>query len=123
MSRVIMIESLRHMFGVTSSPNVSNFILKLHAERNKDKISQEAYLALLEAMYVDDLLESIDDKDTARRIKAEITDVLKSGGFEICKWKANFPDLDLPSLSSPTSQNEMRRASELATPTFHETLE
>ena len=123
MSRVIMIESLRHMFGVTSSPNVSNFILKLHAERNKDKISQETYLALLEAMYVDDLLESIDDKDTARRIKAEITDVLKSGGFEICKWKANFPDLDLPSLSSPTSQDEMRRASELAIPTSPETLE
>ena len=101
MTKVIMIESLRHMFGVTSSPTIANFILKLHAETHRDKISLDTYLALIYAMYVDDLLESVDSKEIARKIKAEITAVLKLGGMDICKWKANFPDLDIPSPLTP----------------------
>ena len=120
MKVVVMIESLRHMFGVTSSPTISNFILKLHADTHKDKISLETYLALMHAMYVDDLLESVDDKQTARRIKAEITAVLRLGGMEICKWKANFPDLDLPHPFTPIFQEPVRRASGLATPNSDE---
>ena len=112
MTKVVMIESLRHMFGVTSSPTVANFILKLHAEKHKKEISTDTYLALMEAMYVDDLLESTDDKETARKIKAEITAVLRLGGFEITKWRANFPDLEPPS-SSPFSPGVAPNAANL----------
>ena len=121
MEKVVMIESLRHMFGVTSSPTISNFILKLHAETHKDKISLDTYLALLYAMYVDDLLESTDDKETARRIKSEVTAVLKLGGMDICKWKSNFPDLDLPSPLSLTPLDRDDANVEVATPAQVET--
>ena len=122
MEKVVMIESLRHMFGVTSSPTISNFILKLHAETHKDKISLDTYLALLYAMYVDDLLESCDDKETARRIKLEITAVLKLGGMDIIKWKCNFPDLDLPSSSTPPFLDSDEENPEVATPVSMESL-
>ena len=94
MKEIMMLESTRHMFGVTSSPNISNFILRAHAEREKGNMSEETYLALLYSFYVDDLLKSIKDIPTARLIKDEITRILAKGGFKICKWRSNIPEIN-----------------------------
>ena len=91
-----MIESCRHMFGITSSPNISNFVLRAHAEREKNNISEETYLTLLHNFYVDDLLKSLKKKETAHLIKREITEALARGGFNIRKWRSNIPEINDP---------------------------
>ena len=110
LKEIIMLESPRHMFGITSSPTISNFILKAHAEMEKSNMSEETYLALLYAFYVDDLLKSIKDIPTARLIKEEITRILAKGGFTICKWKSNIPEIN-DNFSPTPPQTQHRRTS------------
>ena len=121
MKHIIMIESCRHMFGITSSPNISNFVLRAHAEREKNNISEETYLTLLHNFYVDDLLKSLKKKETAHLIKKEITEALARGGFNICKWRSNIPEInDPPKNPIPLPQtNETSTTNPPTTPIEH----
>ena len=85
MNKTIVLESLRHIFGVTSSPTIANFVLRKHAEFFKDKMSEEVFLLLLYSFYVDDLLTSVDTIEEATRIKIELTEILKLGNFVLTK--------------------------------------
>ena len=105
MRTILYLESTRHIFGITSSPTISNYILKLHAEKVKGNISEDTFWIILLDFYVDDMLSSVDTIDDARRIKNELIDALKSGGFNLTKFKSNIPELNDVPHSIPTQQN------------------
>ena len=75
-----------HIFGAKSSPTVCTFVLQHHGEVMKGQISLEVAEAILRAFYVDDFLCSYADTETARRIRIELTEALRKGGFELTKW-------------------------------------
>ena len=78
-----------HIFGAKSSPTVSTFVLQHHGETMKGEISPEVAHAIVKQFYIDDYLDLHADVETARRIRIELTDVLKKGRFELCKWNSN----------------------------------
>ena len=99
---VVAYESTRHIFGVTSSPTVANYVLKKHAEYFKDKMTPMTFFTLLYCFYVDDLLTSVDTKEEAILLKKELVEILELGGFHLTKWNSNIPEL---CDASPTNAN------------------
>ena len=55
------------------------------------ELSPEAAQAIVKSFYVDDLLASFKDVETARKVRLELTDALKKGGFDLLKWKSSHP--------------------------------
>ena len=80
-----------HVFGAKSSPTVCAFTLRHHGEMMKGQISPEVAEAIIKSFYVDDFLASYDDVATARRVRKELTEVMKKGGFELLKWNSSHP--------------------------------
>ena len=80
-----------HVFGAKSSPTVCTFVLRHHGQVMRDQISPEVAEAIIRAFYVDDFLASYDDVTTARRVRKELTEVMKKGGFELLKWNSSHP--------------------------------
>ena len=103
---IIMHESTRHIFGIKSSPTIANYVLKKHAEKFKNKMSYETFIAILLCFYVDDLLTSTDTIEEATKLKTELIDILLLGGFSLTKWKSNIPELcDNPVTSTNGNSN------------------
>ena len=103
MSETVIYEALVHIFGATSSPTVAHFVLRHHAKIIKDKYPPNVAWAILNLMYVDDMLASTDTREEARELKENLTKALAEGGFKILKWRSNIPDLSEEADSVTTS--------------------
>ena len=88
LTQMALYEMLVHVFGATSSPAVSTFVLRYLGEMLRGKVSPEVVWAILFAFYVDDLLISFPDVETAKRIQKELHKALLDHGFELCKFKS-----------------------------------
>ena len=80
-----------HIFGAKSSPTVCTYVLRHHGRKMEGELSPEAAQAIVKSFYVDDLLASFKDVETARKVRLELTDALKKGGFDLLKWKSSHP--------------------------------
>ena len=69
-----------HCFGLTSSPSVAGFALRRTAEENRSNSTPEAVQTAERNMYVDDLLKSVPDSDSAITHINDVVSLLKSGG-------------------------------------------
>ena len=78
----------RLVFGNTASPYLSQKVLRTHATKNKDRYPLGAN-SILASMYVDDLLDSEVNANTAIELRHQITDLLREAGFTIRKWVSN----------------------------------
>ena len=85
---MVMYEMLVHIFGSKSSPAVATWVLRYHAKRIAAEAPPEVVQALLWFFYVDDLLASYKDVDTAKRVRVQLTEAMKKGGFDLLKWKS-----------------------------------
>ena len=94
MQKEIVLEGACHLFGLASSPCVSNIVLAYHAMKNRDKTDVDTFLALLIQFYVDDFLHSVDYMCDAKRIKQQLTEFLATAGFKLLKWRSNYPELN-----------------------------
>ena len=78
-----------HIFGAKSSPTVCTFVLRHHGKIYKEEISPEVAEAIIKCFYVDDYLDSFKTVEKAREVRIELTEVLRKGGFELCKWNSS----------------------------------
>ena len=108
MEREIVLQSRVHIFGAKCSPSIANIVIREHAEKIKNDFSPLVYDALINSLYVDDELCSVDTIEDAIELKQGLTAALASGGFVISKWRSNFPEViensDLDSLSQPSEE-------------------
>lgn len=72
---------------------------------DNEKKNPEAAKIIKNDFYVDDLLTGSEDMKEAEKIKREVTETLKDGGFHITKWRTNgtrehleFKETDQPSV-------------------------
>lgn len=75
-------------FGATCSPSCAQFVKNLNAEEFATECPEAKY-AIQQNHYVDDWLQSFDDKDEALRVAQQVKDVHSRGGFEIRNWRSN----------------------------------
>ena len=104
MTKRILIRFLAHIFGATSSPTITSYILKLHAERIKSMFGQEVYDVIRNFFYVDDGTAGSHSEEGVKRLKIDLEKAMNMGGFKLAKWKSNSPEL----LGLPQNTEEER---------------
>ena len=102
MQKVITLQGNRQLFGIISSPGISNWVIRKHAETIKELFPTALYEAILNALYCDDYLDSLDGVPEAIEMRKNLTQALKMGGFEMTKWRSNYPEVVADTLT-PTS--------------------
>ena len=70
-----------HVFGGTPSASCSNYRLRRTAVDNKEIYGTDAATTLLRNFYVDDLLKSMRDVQSARQLVQNVINMRKSGGL------------------------------------------
>ena len=78
-----------HYFGITSSPSCANYSLRRTATDNKSKYGGQAAQVLHRNFYVDDMLKSFADEDSAISIVSNIRGMCQDGGFHLTKFHSN----------------------------------
>ena len=78
-----------HVFGGTSSANCSNYALRSSARDKELILGMAASDALQKNFYVDDLLKSSKDVESATELVKDVMDMCKAGGFHLTKFISN----------------------------------
>ena len=82
-------QMLVHIFGAKDSPTCANYALQRTARDNQHNFDALTYYSAIKAFYVDDLLKSIESTETAIRLAKQLIEMLKCGGFRLCKFSSN----------------------------------
>ena len=82
----------RHIFGARDSPTSANFALQKTASDNRAEYP-EAASAVVQKLYMDDYLDSFQNKDDALKLSRDLISLLKLGGFRFTKFVSNVPDV------------------------------
>ena len=84
-------QMLVHIFGAKCSPTCAIYALQRTARDNQEKYNALTYSTVINAFYVDDLLKSVDSEEVATTLAKELKEMLKCGGFRLCKFTSNRP--------------------------------
>ena len=108
MTSIVEYEHAVHVFGGGSSPTVSTFTLQTHAEEVNDLFESDIKAAVDDQFYVDDYADSFKSIGEARRMRIDLTEGLRLGGFELTKWESPYPEilLDDPNISQVSAPVE-----------------
>src|SRR6185369_1000317 len=75
-------------FGATCSPFAAQEVRNKNAIKYKDEFP-DAKKAIVESHYMDDCIDSVHTVDEAIKLRQDITEVHRRGGFKICNWMSN----------------------------------
>ena len=84
---------LVHIFGAKDSPTCANYALQRTARDNHQNFDALTYYSVIKAFYVDDLLKSVTSVESAKRLANQLIEMLKCGGFRLCKFTSNRPEV------------------------------
>lgn len=90
---VIDHEMCVHVFGAASSPGCSNYALKRTAVDNCVTFGKDAETVLKRNFYVDDLLKSMPNGETAIDLLLQVIAMCRAGGFNLTKVVSNHQPL------------------------------
>ena len=93
MKSVQMKRFLSHIFGSVASSFVTSYCLRRHAETCQGRFPENVIRTISEEFYVDDGQGGEDELDDAVQLKDNLIAAMKSGGFDLSKWKGNHPKL------------------------------
>ena len=83
-----------HLFGGTWSPSCCTTALQRVANDFGDDYSELTNYSVLNSFYVDDLVCSTKDTETAIQLAHELRELLSKGGFNLTKWLCNEPSVN-----------------------------
>ena len=103
-------------FGDRPAGNIAIVALRKTAQMGKE-IYPDASNVILKNTYVDDIVDSFKDKETAIKITEEIDKLIKPGGFEIKKWsfsgknikQVSFQDADSSAENKLEEENQIHK--------------
>ena len=78
-----------HPWRIKSSPYIACLAFKKLVEENPTCASDMTLQNILQNMYMDDLIFSVDSLESAQTITNEAVSLFKSRGFKLVKWSAN----------------------------------
>ena len=82
-----------HVFGGTSLPSCSNYVLGRTARDHEPKHGKEAVDTLRGDFYTDDLFKSVQDEQTAIKLMKNITAMCAEEGFWLTKFASKSKDV------------------------------
>ena len=78
-----------YVFGGTSLPSCSNYVLKITSINGEDQFGKAAAKTLQDTFHVGDLLKSLDNEKEAIKLIKNVTAMCESGGFKLTKFLSN----------------------------------
>ena len=81
-------EFSRVLFGNTASPFCAQFILQTHAQEHSATYPSAA-VTVDNSMYVDDVLDSCETVEEARKLRQQLSELVGGAGFKLRKWSSN----------------------------------
>ncbi|XP_064646207.1 uncharacterized protein LOC135499392 [Lineus longissimus] len=81
-------EATRLVFGDAAYPFFAQFATTHQAEAMREQYPEAAEV-VLKAIYIDDVIDSLEDEEEARRMRHDLQAVLKPAGFMIRRWCNN----------------------------------
>ena len=90
-----------HPWGIKSSPYIACLAFKKLVEENPTCASDMTLQNILQNMYMDDLIFSVDSLESAQTITNEAVSLFKSRGFKLVKWSANRDTMSVLSSLGP----------------------
>ena len=72
-----------HCFGLTSSPSVAGFTLRRTADENRAGSTPDAVQAVKRNIYIDDLLKSVPNSQSAVALAHDVISLLEGGGLSL----------------------------------------
>ena len=100
-----------HVFGAKSSPSVANFALRQTALDNCN-CDEGAKAAVFRNYYVDDLLCSVSNVESAYKLLIAVRELVASGGFNLTGFVTNSPQLGA---LLPHSSRKMQNITDIGT--------
>ena len=82
-----------HVFGATSSPGCSNFVLRRTADDYQEVHGIETANTSHENFYVDNLLKSSIIKEDASRLALDVQKLCNKGGFDLTKFTSTDSEI------------------------------
>ena len=82
-----------HVFGSAASSIVTAYVLRHHAESIKNDYHPSVYDWIRNRFYVDDGTGGANTAEELIALSEGVIDAMKKGGFELCKFKSNLPQL------------------------------
>lgn len=79
-------------YGTKAAPFLAMMTLKRLAQDERSKFPQAAHV-VENCFYMDDLLHGADSIAAATQLKEDLIQLMKSGGFNLRKWRSNYPEL------------------------------
>ena len=92
-SSVVVHQYTSHIFGARDSPLCTNFALQKIASDNQAEYP-EAASAVVQKFYMDDYLDSFQNRDDALKLGRDLVSLLKLGRFHLTKVVSNVPDVN-----------------------------
>ncbi|CAG7821049.1 unnamed protein product, partial [Allacma fusca] len=80
------------IFGAKSSPCSAQYVRDVNA-REFQSTNPEAVEAILQRHYMDNYLDSFQNVNQARKQIQDVFNIHADGGFQMCSWLTNDPDL------------------------------
>ena len=90
-----------HPWGIKSSPYIACLAFKKLVEENPTCASDMTLQNILQNMYMDDLIFSLDSLESAQTITNEAVSLFKSRGFKLVKWSTNRDTMSVLSSLGP----------------------
>ena len=89
---MVVSQYTRHIFSARESPTCANFALQKTASDNQAEYP-EAALAVVQKFYMDDYMDSFQNRDDALKLGRDLISLLKLDGFHLTKFVSNVPDV------------------------------
>ena len=82
-----------HFFGEASSASCANYALRRTSADNVEEFGKEVADMIQNNFYVDDLLKSVKDLETAKTLVKNVIYMCRSGAFNLTKFISNSKEL------------------------------
>ena len=82
-----------HIFGAASSPTVTAFVLRHHADEIAHLFEEYVIDTIKNRFYVDDGSGGKNSPEEYKKFVRDINDAMEMGGFALDKWKFSHPEL------------------------------
>ena len=84
---------LAHIFGASSSPTVTQFVLKRHGETVRATFGEQVYEIITRYFYVDDGSGGNNSLEGCKKLCKDLKAAMEMGGFSLGKWKFSHKEL------------------------------
>lgn len=93
-------------YGTKAAPFLAMMTLRQLADDEQNKYPEAAQV-VQNRFYMDDLLHGSHSLESAQKLKQDLINLMKAGGFNLRKWNSNYPELQWQQEQEPYSFKQM----------------